>query len=321
MTVTQDQQPFDEILNKAPRRDTTLGGALVHYQTVYMPSRNWAAKTRVDYANDITDLIRFLEGQQKTKPNDVSLNDLEAYLADRGERWRLHLLQVPATAGAEAMLGLDRSMAAWALHVIEAMPAGAAEISIGFNGCTTIGTMHRGPPLLPACLAMACEANQGDAEYRENEPMTDEVQATAGIPCIPIITRDGANQQGIEVGAGPQCLQSLAAGGLGCSPRRRQDACLGDHVALLVGSLQLGGDRLHVGHLGRAGLAAHQQRRAQSAAPRLAAETGHLVIVADRQFAVVVHGHQQAAHLFHQRGEDRRWWRCRAAFPWRRCAV
>jgi len=58
----------------------------VQYEKVYMASRNRAAKTRVDYANDITDLIKFLGERGYTKPSTVSLNDLEAYLAELDHR-------------------------------------------------------------------------------------------------------------------------------------------------------------------------------------------------------------------------------------------
>jgi site-specific recombinase XerD len=51
-----------------------------------MPSRNWAAKTRVNYRNDIADLLRFLEGRSKTDPNRVDLQDLEAYMAELDRR-------------------------------------------------------------------------------------------------------------------------------------------------------------------------------------------------------------------------------------------
>jgi site-specific recombinase XerD len=41
--------------------EKTLREALREYELVFMPSRNWAAKTRVNYRNDIADLLRFLE--------------------------------------------------------------------------------------------------------------------------------------------------------------------------------------------------------------------------------------------------------------------
>jgi len=63
-------------------REKTLSEALREYELVFMPSRNWAAKTRVNYRNDIADLISFLEKQGKIDPNRVDLQDLEAYMAE-----------------------------------------------------------------------------------------------------------------------------------------------------------------------------------------------------------------------------------------------
>jgi site-specific recombinase XerD len=51
-----------------------------------MPSRNWAAKTRVNYRNDIADPLRFLEKRGKTDHNRVDLQDLEAYMAELDRR-------------------------------------------------------------------------------------------------------------------------------------------------------------------------------------------------------------------------------------------
>lgn len=66
--------------------EKTLSEALREYELVFMPSRNWAAKTRVNYRNDIADLIRFLEKQGKTDPNRIDLQDLEAYVAELDRR-------------------------------------------------------------------------------------------------------------------------------------------------------------------------------------------------------------------------------------------
>ncbi len=63
-----------------------MSEALREYELVFMPSRNWAAKTRVNYRNDIADLIEFLEKRGKTDPNRVDLQDLEAYMAELDRR-------------------------------------------------------------------------------------------------------------------------------------------------------------------------------------------------------------------------------------------
>jgi hypothetical protein len=41
--------------------EMTLRQALNEYQAVYLPSRNYALRTREEYLNDIEDLVLFLE--------------------------------------------------------------------------------------------------------------------------------------------------------------------------------------------------------------------------------------------------------------------
>jgi site-specific recombinase XerD len=64
----------------------TLQEALKLYELVYMPSRNFAARTRINYSNDLTDLIDFVEGCGRRRLSDISQSDLEAYLADLDRR-------------------------------------------------------------------------------------------------------------------------------------------------------------------------------------------------------------------------------------------
>ena len=63
-----------------------LQEALKLYQMVYMPSRNFSAKTRVNYGDDLDDLIAFLEQNGKTRLDQVSVRDLQAYLAELDRR-------------------------------------------------------------------------------------------------------------------------------------------------------------------------------------------------------------------------------------------
>ena len=60
----------------------SLREALQLYELVYMPSRSFAAKTRLDYHNDLKDLIAFLEKGGRQRLIQISLHDLEAYLAE-----------------------------------------------------------------------------------------------------------------------------------------------------------------------------------------------------------------------------------------------
>jgi len=64
----------------------TLQKALKLYQMVYMPSRNFSAKTRVNYGDDLKDLIAFLEQNGKTRLDQVSVRDLQGYMAELDRR-------------------------------------------------------------------------------------------------------------------------------------------------------------------------------------------------------------------------------------------
>lgn len=82
MLEREGRQLINEVISATGEPEPSLDQALTHYETIYMPSRNWAAKTRVNYRNDIADLITFLEKQGKTDPNRVDLQHLEAYMAE-----------------------------------------------------------------------------------------------------------------------------------------------------------------------------------------------------------------------------------------------
>jgi site-specific recombinase XerD len=66
--------------------EMTLREALNEYQNVYMPSRNFAERTRVEYSNDLLDLILFLEKNGLKKVGDIELPDIERYLAELDKR-------------------------------------------------------------------------------------------------------------------------------------------------------------------------------------------------------------------------------------------
>ena len=64
----------------------TMLDALQTYQRVYMPARNFTAKTRRSYSDDLSDLVSFLKRNDRSKCSGVSLPDLEAYLAHLDRR-------------------------------------------------------------------------------------------------------------------------------------------------------------------------------------------------------------------------------------------
>ena len=66
--------------------DITLQQALEQFQTIYLPSRNFAIRTRQEYSNDLADLLRFLRAIGITGVGDVGLSHLEGYLAELDRR-------------------------------------------------------------------------------------------------------------------------------------------------------------------------------------------------------------------------------------------
>lgn len=67
-------------------QDLTLREALEAYQTVYMPSRNLAERTRLEYMNDLEDLVEFLEKLGLKRISQVDRRHLEAYQAELHRR-------------------------------------------------------------------------------------------------------------------------------------------------------------------------------------------------------------------------------------------
>jgi integrase/recombinase XerC len=64
----------------------TLQQGLTFFETVGMPARDLAARTRQEYTNDLTDLIGFLAKRGITKLKQVRLQDLENYQAEMDRR-------------------------------------------------------------------------------------------------------------------------------------------------------------------------------------------------------------------------------------------
>ena len=63
-----------------------LAEGLHEFATVFMPARNLATRTREEYANDLQDLIHFLEQQDITTWQEVDLPLLQLYQADLDRR-------------------------------------------------------------------------------------------------------------------------------------------------------------------------------------------------------------------------------------------
>lgn len=64
----------------------TLQQGLAYFETVGMPARDLAARTREEYSEDLSDLIEFLNKRGTTKLSEVGLRDLENYQAEMDRR-------------------------------------------------------------------------------------------------------------------------------------------------------------------------------------------------------------------------------------------
>jgi site-specific recombinase XerD len=64
----------------------TLKQGLALFETVGMPARDLAARTRLEYRNDLSDFVDYIEKQGITRLEQVSLQDLENYQAEMDRR-------------------------------------------------------------------------------------------------------------------------------------------------------------------------------------------------------------------------------------------
>lgn len=64
----------------------TIKKALEEFKTVYLPARNYALRTRKEYANDLEELTTFLEQVGIGRVGDITLKHLEQYLANLDQK-------------------------------------------------------------------------------------------------------------------------------------------------------------------------------------------------------------------------------------------
>lgn len=91
-----------------------LQDALMEFKTVYMPSRNFAARSREEYLNDLEDLLVFLEQLGVERVNELSLPVMDRYLAhldDRGLAGSTRKRKVVVIRGFLAFLYRNRYLA------------------------------------------------------------------------------------------------------------------------------------------------------------------------------------------------------------------
>ncbi len=66
--------------------EMTFRQALEEFKTVYLPARNYAARTRKEYVNDIGELVTFLEQVGIGRVGEIALTHLERYLAQLDQK-------------------------------------------------------------------------------------------------------------------------------------------------------------------------------------------------------------------------------------------
>jgi site-specific recombinase XerD len=66
--------------------EVTLKQTLDEFKTVYMPSRNYAPRTREEYLNDVEELVEFLNQAGIVRVGELGLSSLDRYLAHLDNR-------------------------------------------------------------------------------------------------------------------------------------------------------------------------------------------------------------------------------------------
>lgn len=66
--------------------EMTLKEAVEEYKSVFLPARNFSSRTRVEYVNDVEDLVSFLERSGINRVREITVPGVERYLADLDQR-------------------------------------------------------------------------------------------------------------------------------------------------------------------------------------------------------------------------------------------
>lgn len=66
--------------------EMTFRQALEEFKTIYLPARNYASRTRKEYANDLGELVTFLEQIGIGRVGDIALTHLERFLAQLDQK-------------------------------------------------------------------------------------------------------------------------------------------------------------------------------------------------------------------------------------------
>jgi site-specific recombinase XerD len=82
MPTVCEQKDLIDLLGNEGADELTFQKAIKHFESIYMASRNLSQRTRVEYRTDLNQLTEFLAKSGITKPADVGLYQLQAFLAD-----------------------------------------------------------------------------------------------------------------------------------------------------------------------------------------------------------------------------------------------
>ncbi len=91
--------------NNARDQELDWPGAIQLFETLYMASRNLAARTRDEYKTDITQLANFLEARGTRRVGETNLSHLQVFLADLDARGLTGVTRRRKTASIKAFFG------------------------------------------------------------------------------------------------------------------------------------------------------------------------------------------------------------------------
>jgi len=100
-----DRDAVADLVGEIAAEKLSFEKAIGLFETIYMASRNLGPRTRVEYKNDLAQLAEFLQARGVTKPEEVGLSHLHAFLAELDVRGLTGVTRRRKTASIKAFFG------------------------------------------------------------------------------------------------------------------------------------------------------------------------------------------------------------------------